>query len=84
MAAMIFVTLYKFRRKLTKQDIDNASKTFSAARNIGVWWTLGRFDAVRVFEAKDEKEAMKLNLALEGASTETLVAIPREEAVKLL
>jgi uncharacterized protein with GYD domain len=81
---MIFVTLYKFRRKLTKSDIDQANRTFSGTKNIGVWWTLGRFDAVRVFEAKDEKEAMKLNLALEGASSETMVAVNREEAVKLL
>ena len=81
---MIFVTLYKFRHKLTKSDIDQANRVFSGAKTIGVWWTLGRFDAVRVFEAKDEKEAMKLNLALEGASSETMVAVNREEAVKLL
>jgi uncharacterized protein with GYD domain len=81
---MIFVSLYKFRRKLTKADIDNANRVFSGVKVHGVWWTLGRFDAVRVFEARDEKEAMKLNLALEGASSETLVAVDRAEAVKLM
>jgi uncharacterized protein with GYD domain len=81
---MIFVVLYKFRRKLTKDDIAKANKVFSGVKTIGVWWTLGRFDAVRIFEARDEKDAMRLNLALEGASSETLVAVDRAEAVKLL
>ncbi len=49
------------------------------------YWTLGRYDAVVVFEAKSEKEAMKMSIALsEWVATETLVAISREEAVKLL
>jgi uncharacterized protein with GYD domain len=81
---MIFVTLYKFRRTPTKADIDRANRAFSGTKTIGVWWTLGRFDAVRVFEAKDEKEAMKMNMALDAASAETLVAVSREDAVKLL
>jgi uncharacterized protein with GYD domain len=84
MAAMIFITLYKFRRKITKADVDNADKVFSGTRSHGAWWTLGRYDAVRVYEAADAKAAMKLNLALEGAASETLVAVPREEAVKLV
>jgi len=79
---MIFVTLYKFRRRLTKADIENANKVFAGVKVHGLWWTLGRFDAVRVFEAKDEKEAMGLNIQLEGTSTETLVAVERNEAVK--
>jgi hypothetical protein len=38
-----------------------------------------------VFEAKNEKEAMKMSIALsEWITSETLVAIPREEAVKLV
>jgi len=81
---MLFVTLYRFRRKPTKSDIEAANKAFSGAKTIGVWWTLGRWDAVRVFEAKDEKEAMKINMTLEVASTETMVALDRAEAVKLL
>jgi uncharacterized protein with GYD domain len=86
---MIFITLYKFRRKPTKADIEKANKVFEQAskegvKTIGVWWTLGRYDAVRIFEAKEVKDAMKVNLELEAASTETLVAVPREEALKLL
>ena len=81
---MIFVVLYKFRRKLTRDDIAQANKVFSGTKTLGVWWTLGRYDAVRVFEARDEKEAMKMSLALDGASSETLVAVDRAEAVKML
>lgn len=86
---MIFVTLYRFRRKPTKEDIEKANKVFEQAskhgvKTIGVWWTLGRYDAVRVFEARDVKDAMKVNMQLDAANAETLVAIPREEAVELL
>jgi uncharacterized protein with GYD domain len=49
------------------------------------YWTLGRFDTVLVFEAADEKEAMKMSIgAAEFVATETLVAIPRQEAIGLL
>lgn len=81
---MMFVTLYKFRKKLTQEDLAKATKVFAGTKTVGVWWTLGRFDAVRVYEAKDEKEAMRLNLALEGATSETLVAVDRAEAARLL
>ena len=86
---MIFVSLYKFRRKPTKADIDKATRLFKqwekeGVKSLGVWWTLGRYDAVRVFQARNEKQAMKVNLQLEAAGSETLVAVKREEAVKLL
>ncbi len=54
---------------------------------LGNYWTLGRFDGVLIFEGSSEKEAMKLAVEvgkLGFSTTETLVAIPREEAVKLV
>ena len=46
------------------------------------YWTLGRCDAVVVFEAANEKDAMKMAIEIsEWVTTETLVALPREEAV---
>jgi uncharacterized protein with GYD domain len=51
------------------------------------YWTLGRYDSVAIFEAPTEKDAMKFLLKgakLGTASSETLVAIPRDEAVELL
>ena len=87
---MIFVGLAKFRKPPDKKDIGDTTKIIADWKKKGVnmlnwYWTLGRYDAVVVFEAKSEKEAMKMSIALsEWVATETLVAIPREEAVKLV
>ena len=49
------------------------------------YWTLGRYDTVVVFEAANEKEAMKFAMSVaEFVSTETLVAVPRQEAINML
>jgi uncharacterized protein with GYD domain len=73
-----------------KKDAGDTDKLIADWKAKGVnmlnwYWTLGRYDAVVVFEAASEKEAMKMSIGIsEWVSTETLVAIPREEAVKLL
>ena len=52
---------------------------------LGFYWALGRFGTVLIFEAADEKEAMGFAIgAGDAVATETLVAVPRKEAVKLL
>jgi len=52
---------------------------------LGFYWTLGRYDDVVIFEAPSEKDAMKLAFDIrEDVTTETMVAIPREEGLKLL
>ena len=52
---------------------------------IGWYWTLGRYDTAVIFEAENEKEALKMSLTVaDFVATETLVAIHREEAIKLL
>ena len=87
---MIFITLSRFRRKPTKQMIAESDKLFKQAAKegqkvLGLYWTLGRYDGVLVGEMPDEKACMKAALRWgDIASTETLVAVPREEAVKLL
>lgn len=87
---MIFVGLAKFRKKPDKRDIGDTAKMIAGWKAKGInmlnwYWTLGRFDAVAVFEAADEKEAMRMSVEIsEWVKTETLVAIPREEAVKLV
>jgi uncharacterized protein with GYD domain len=87
---MIFITLAKMRKKPTKESVGQADKLFEkavkeGAKILGMYWTLGRYDAVVIIEGRDEKAAMK-TLARFGdlLSTETLLAIPREEAIKLL
>jgi len=87
---LIFVGIAKFRKPPDKKDIGDTTKMIADWKEKGInmlnwYWTLGRYDAVVVFEAKSEKEAMKMSIDIsEWAATETLVAIPREEAIKLV
>jgi uncharacterized protein with GYD domain len=87
---LIFITLARFRKKFTKEIVAESDKLFAKAveegvKFLGVYWTLGRYDAVVISEAPDEKTVMKAFLRWgDLVSTETLVALPREEAVKLL
>ena len=49
------------------------------------FWTLGRYDAISIIEAPTEKDAMKILIPWQDIIvTETLTAVPREEAIKLL
>ena len=62
---MLFISLVKFRKKMTKADVDAMYSIFSARkkagiRNISVCLTPGRIDTVRIFEAPDEKTVMKM------------------------
>ncbi len=87
---MMFITMSKFRHKPTKQELDEFTAYYAELAKEGInvkqlFWTLGRYDSVAIVEAPDEKAAMRslMNLPAEIA-TETLVAVPREEAMKLL
>ena len=52
---------------------------------LGWYVTLGRYDTVLIYEAENEKEALKSSLAAADlTAVETLVAIPREEVKALL
>lgn len=87
---MIFITLAKFKGKPTKESVDRSSKLIEQMvkegfKILGAYWTLGRYDAVLIVEGKDEKSALKSLVRFsETLSSETLVAVPREEAIKLL
>ena len=87
---MIFISLNKTRGKFGKEEIAKANKFAQTLAKDGVkvlanYWTLGRYDAVWIYEAPDEKAMMKALLrAGDIIATETLVAVPREEAVKLV
>jgi len=78
------------RKKPSKELSAQATKMIEEVKKKGIkvlgwYWTLGRYDTVLIFEAANEKEAMKQSFAAaEFVTTETLVAIPREEAIKLL
>ncbi len=76
---MYFVTLAKSRGKITKDVVEWIDKTVRGARNVKLlngWWTLGRYDAVWVTEAPDEKSVIELFLKFgDHFATETLVGI---------
>ncbi len=87
---MWFIILSKFRHKPTKQELDRMTAYYAELAKQGtkvtqVFWTLGRYDAVLIVEGKDEKTAMQslMNSPIDIA-TETLVAVPREEAIRML
>jgi uncharacterized protein with GYD domain len=88
---MIFISLGKFRKKPTKDMTNEVGKITKAmtekegVKILGFYWTLGRYDTVVIMEAPDEKAAMKVNLMVNDfVSTQTMVAVPREEAIKLV
>ena len=69
--------------------INQSTKKLEELANQGiklkVYWTLGRYDAVTIIEAPTEKDAMKTLLIFQDIiDTETMTAVPREEAIKLL
>jgi uncharacterized protein with GYD domain len=90
---MIFICLSKFRKKPTKEGISATDRAASAlarqgVKPIGAYWTLGRYDTVFIFEAPDAgavQKIMKSALSLfDIVSIETLVALKRADAIKLL
>jgi uncharacterized protein with GYD domain len=82
--------LVKDKKKPTKENTDRATKILDKLKKkgikiLGFYWTLGLYDDVVIFEAPSEKDAMKLAFDIrEDVTTETMVAIPREEGLKLL
>lgn len=83
---MLFIALVKFKKKLSMEVIaenllDIEDDTRGQVRYLGIYWTLGRYDTVVLFEAPNEKVAM--NMVLKRADRmeiETLVAVPAEES----
>jgi uncharacterized protein with GYD domain len=89
---MIFITLIKWKQAPTKEmrpQMDQYTKAMEELKKQGIkmrsYWTLGRYDAVGIIEAPTEKDAMKTLLGWQHlVETETMVAVPREEAINLL
>ncbi len=83
---MLFIALVKFKTPLTRDVVaqnllDIESDTDGKVKYLGIWWTLGRYDTVVMFEAPDETVAM--NMVLKRADRmeiETLVAVPADAA----
>lgn len=87
---MIFISLVRWRKKPTKESVAQASKLYEqmvkeGIKIVGQYWTLGRYDGVTITEGKDEKTTMRALLRWEDLLTiDTLIAVPREEIIKLV
>jgi uncharacterized protein with GYD domain len=88
---MLFIHLVKWKKKPTKESIAQNLKCIKqeAAKEgmkvIQIYWTLGRYDAIAIMEAPDEKTAMRMAIRRgDCMAMETLVAIPAEEARKFV
>ena len=87
---MIFITLWTCRQKATNEMLAVSVKLAEQLPKEGIniianYWTLGKCDLVTVAEAEDEKTFMKALLRYGDIfSTETLVALGREDAIKLI
>jgi len=81
---MLFIAVAKFKKQLTKEVVeqnmkDIESDTKGQIKYRGIWWTLGKYDTVVMFEAPDEKAA--INMVLKRADRmdiEMMVAVPAD------
>ena len=90
MIKMIFITLWKFRQKATKEMLAVSVKLAEELPKEGIeikcnYWTLGKCDLVTIAEAKDEMIFMNALLRYGDIfSTETFIGLSREDAIKLV
>jgi uncharacterized protein with GYD domain len=87
---MIFIVQGRWKKKPTKELLNETSRLFEQMAKEGTkflaqYWTLGKYDIISVVEGKDEKTIMKTLIRFgDMLSTQTLIAVPREEAIKLV
>ena len=86
---MFFVALMKMKGKMTKAFLEATQNSCKSPppgiKYHSVFCTLGQYDFIITFEAPNEKEAMKWSIPwAEFCETQTMVAVPYEESLKLL
>lgn len=80
MVFLYFITLVKWKTPPTKELIERGTKSINELEKQGI-----KLQMHARIEAPTEKDAMSLLLKFQGIiETETLTAVPREEAIKLL
>jgi uncharacterized protein with GYD domain len=85
-----YIGLMEFRKKPTQETIRQNLEMVEKDKSMGVtvheiYWTLGRYDAVVIVDAPDEKALLRGLIARsENVHSETMVAIPLDEARKLV
>jgi uncharacterized protein with GYD domain len=86
---LYFISLVKWKQAPKKEDFDQGTKAMEELEKQGIkikmYVTLGRYDAVSFIEAPTEKDVMRAMLPWQNViESETMTAVPREEAIKLL
>ncbi len=86
---MIFIFLLKWKQSMKKEALEKFTSLYSDLEKQGIklqlFWTLGHFNFVAIMEAPSEKDAIRLLVPfVDVADVETLTAMPREEAIKML
>lgn len=85
---MRFVLLVNFRRRLTKENTDQTDAIIKAnpqVKVISIDWVFGQYDGVMVAEAPDVETWLRFVEPMSDyLSTETLVAIPRENVLTII
>jgi uncharacterized protein with GYD domain len=86
---MWFITLIKLRKAPNAQEAEAMNKMMmEAAQKMGIkihqgFMTLGAYDAVWITEAPDISGPMRMSMmGADSASSETLVAVSYEDAMK--
>ena len=90
-----YITLISFTDQGIRnvKDTLNRAKAFRQAseaaggRMIGIWWTLGQYDAVAISEAPDDDTAMRLLLAtgMQGnVRTMTMRAFSEDDMARII
>ena len=87
---MIAIVLVKFKKR-AKEVAEYGNRVIkNTPKHIRVkaaYWTLGRYDAVWIVEAPNDEKLFEWFLKvgrLDVARTETMVALSRDKAVKML
>lgn len=81
---MLFIVMAKFKQHLSKETVaqnmvDIETDKEEGVHYRGIYWTLGRYDTVVIFEAPNEKVAMDVVLRrADRMDVETLVALPAD------
>jgi len=85
---LLFIVLAKMRGEITPEFQAATKKALTTPppglkiRN--VFWTLGQYDFVIVYEAPSEKEAIMMGTQWgKFCETQTMVAMPQEEAQQI-
>jgi uncharacterized protein with GYD domain len=87
---LIFVSRGRLKNKLAEETSAGITKMLGDFEKhkievLGFYWTLGRDDTVMIFKAPNKRTAMKMSIdAADVVITEAMVAVTREEPVKLL